>query len=82
MFIWVKLVVEELIEGYIAGDTISQLRNTINSLPKKITELYQRALERRSPAYLPETYVMPQLVLRALAPLTLAQLMAATDASM
>jgi len=81
VIIWVKLVVEELIEGYIAGDTISQLRNTINSLPKKITELYQRVLERRSPVYLPETYVMLQLVLRALAPLTLAQLMAATDAS-
>jgi len=81
VFIWAKLVVEELIEGYIAGDTISQLRNTINSLPKKITELYQRVLERRSPVYLPETYIMLQLVLRALAPLTLAQLMAATDAS-
>lgn len=82
VFVWVKLVVEELIEGYIAGDTISQLRNTMDSLPKKITELYQRVLVRRDPKYSSETYVMLQLVLGALAPLTLAQLMAATDANL
>lgn len=58
VFIWVKLVVEELIEGYIAGDTISQLRNTIELLPKEITELYQRVLIRRDPKYSSETYVM------------------------
>lgn len=82
VFIWVKLVVEELIEAYIAGDTISQLRNTIELLPKETTELYQRVLIRRDPKYSSETYVMLQLVLGAFAPLTLAQLMAATDANL
>jgi hypothetical protein len=76
VFIWVKLVVDELIEGLGEGDTIEELRETLSAIPSELEELYLRALRRchRSSATAHmksrhEAYVMFQIALYSVNPL-------------
>ncbi|KAK2747372.1 hypothetical protein FQN55_005121 [Onygenales sp. PD_40] len=70
VFIWVKLVVDELVEGLCEGDSIEELRGILSTIPSELKDLYHRAL-RRSTRYPTETrakysneaYVMFQIVL-------------------
>ena len=79
VFIWVRVVVEELIERFIDGSTISQLRDILSAMPEELKDLYQRALSKVKPEYALESYVMAQIVLFAKNPQTLESLFAATD---
>lgn len=79
VFVWVKLVLEELVEGIVAGDTISQLRRVLVSIPEELQELYRRVIVRRKPQYALETYIMLQVMLHTRTPLTLLALMAIVD---
>jgi hypothetical protein len=79
VFIWVKLVVEELIEGVVDGNTVAQLQQVLSSIPHELQALYQRVIYRRKPEYALEFYIMIQIVLRSRTPQTLSSLMAATD---
>lgn len=79
VFIWVRIVIEELIERFIDGSTISQLRETLSVMPEELKDLYQRALSKVKPEYALESYVMAQIVLHAKNPQTLESLLKATD---
>jgi len=46
VFLWVKLVVEEMIECIYEGDTIPNLRKLLSSIPTKMEGLYIRAIGR------------------------------------
>jgi hypothetical protein len=46
VFIWVKLVVDELIEGLCEGDSIEELRNILSVIPSELEGLYRRAIQR------------------------------------
>jgi len=46
IFLWVKLVVEEMIECICEGDTIPELRNLLSRIPTKMEGLYARAIGR------------------------------------
>lgn len=86
VFIWVKLVVNELIEGLCDGDTIEALRGTLASIPSELEGLYQRAIlrigaQRASDArkrYSYETYVMFQIAICQMRPMSLQTFFAAT----
>jgi len=47
VFLWVNLVVPELIEGICDGDTIDELRSALYSIPPDLGDLYRRALQRK-----------------------------------
>jgi hypothetical protein len=47
VFLWVNLVVPELIEGICDGDTIDELRSALYSIPPDLGNLYRRALQRK-----------------------------------
>ena len=79
VFIWVRIVIEELIERFIDGSTISQLRDILSAVPEELKDLYQRSLSRVKPKYALESYVMTQIVLCAANPQTLKSLLVATD---
>ena len=83
VFIWVRLVVEDLIEAVIDGNTVAQLELVLSSLPDDLADLYRRIIQRRKPAYLKEAYVMFRIVLQSgVQPLYLVDLMAATDVAL
>jgi len=79
VFIWVKIVVDNLVEAVIDGSSITQLNSVLSDLPDDLMQLYRRIIQKRKPAYLKEAYVMFQLVIHSVDPLSLEALMAATD---
>ena len=82
VFIWVRIVIEELIERFIDGSTISQLREILSAMPEELKDLYQRAVSKVKPEYALESYVMAQIVLCAKNPQTLKSLLVATDVAL
>ena len=48
VFLWVRLVADELAEGLREGDSIEELRDLLLGIPTELGELYTRALRRRS----------------------------------
>jgi len=46
VFMWVKLVISELMDGWIRGDTVEELQETLSEIPDELQELYRRALQR------------------------------------
>ena len=79
VFIWVRIVVEELIERFVDGCTPSQLRDILSAMPEELEDLYRRTLSKVKPEYELESYVMTQIVLHAKNPQTLNSLLEATD---
>ncbi|MCJ1457222.1 hypothetical protein MMC28_007589 [Mycoblastus sanguinarius] len=79
VFIWVRIVVDELIECYIDGSTISQLLRILSAIPEELQDLYRRVLSKIAVKYSLECYIMVQSVLCAKTPLTLTVLLSATD---
>ena len=86
VFLWVRLVVDELIEGICEGDSIKELQDLLSGIPSELEELYTRTLRRtnrtrsRAPAnsnY--ERYVMFQIVKCCLNPFSLYDLLAASS---
>lgn len=82
VFIWVKLVVDDLVEAVIDGSSFTQLERVLSSLPDDLMQLYRRIIQKRKQAHLEEAYVMFQLVLHSKYRLPLEALMAATDVTL
>ncbi|MCJ1394530.1 hypothetical protein MMC18_007409 [Xylographa bjoerkii] len=85
VFMWVKLVVNELIEGLCEGDSIEELRELLSTIPTELEELYIRAIQRpRSTScrilrqHRHEAYIMFQIAIYARRPFGLYDFVAAT----
>ena len=85
VFLWVRLVVGEIIEGICEGDTMEELTSLLSTIPTELRELYKRALCRSSRGSLEvltrdriEAYVMFQIASCALRPFSLYDFLAAT----
>jgi ankyrin repeat protein len=46
VFLWVKLVVDELVEGACDGESVSKLRDFLSDIPSELEDLYRRAIRR------------------------------------
>ncbi|KAL9090904.1 MAG: hypothetical protein Q9165_005112 [Trypethelium subeluteriae] len=46
VFIWVRLVLDELLEGWYNGDNISELIDLLSIMPSELEGLYERTLRR------------------------------------
>lgn len=55
VFLWVVLVVPELIEGICDGDSIDELRSALDAMPPDLGDLYHRALRRKGRRSLSDT---------------------------
>jgi hypothetical protein len=74
LFIWVKLVVAELIIGLIDGDSDQELVDKLVGLPDKLEQLYTRIFDNIPQRYPPDTINYLQLLLQAEEPMTLLEL--------
>lgn len=79
IFIWVKLVVKELVEGIIDGTSIPQLYQSLDSIPTELDALYTRIIQKRKPKHVLEMFIMSQILLCSQTPVSLLSLMAITD---
>ena len=85
VFLWVRLVVDEIVEGVCEGDTTEELMTLLSTIPTELGELYKRALRRSSRGSLEastrnrsEAYVMFQIATCARDPFSLYEFLAAT----
>ena len=85
VFLWVRLVVNEIVEGICEGDTTEELMTLLSTIPTELGELYKRALCRSSRSSLEafernrtEAYVMFQLATYARVPFYIDDFLTAT----
>ena len=74
VFLWVKLVVEDLYQGLCDGNSILELHSRLEELPVELNDMYTRILTRVDGRYLEETAFLFGLIQRASNPLTLLSL--------
>lgn len=63
VFIWVKIVTNELLDGFENGDTIEELRGALRNMPYEVSELYERMLKRIQTKYKREAYILFSLAI-------------------
>jgi len=71
VFIWVRIVLDELVKGVRDGTPISLLEEKVTQMPEELSDLYRHTLERIEPEYAEESYIMLQIALCCLSPLPL-----------
>lgn len=69
VFIWVRLVIDELCQGLTDGTPIAMLKETLKEIPHELEDLYARALTKVRRSYAAETHIMLHIVLISLSPL-------------
>lgn len=85
VFLWVRLVVNEILEGLCEGDTIEEMETLLSTIPTELEDLYTRALRRSSRNSLQaltrdrhDAYVMFQIASCAREPFLLNEFLVAT----
>lgn len=79
VFIWVRLVMDQITQDIIDGTPFHIIQHKVSQLPSELGELYRMTIQRIKPDYHVETWVMLQVVLNALQPLTVGTLAGIVD---
>jgi hypothetical protein len=82
VFIWVRLVTQELVEEFVNGSSFTQLWHLLSTLSKELKDLYSRILQKRKPEYKDEFYLMCRVMLKALSLLSLENLLLVIDVNL
>ncbi|KAL8826465.1 MAG: hypothetical protein Q9191_003783 [Dirinaria sp. TL-2023a] len=79
VFIWVRLVVEQLAKGIRDGSPYSSLEDEVARMPQKLEDLYANILKRLDSQYIDEAYVMLHVAMSTVEPLPLETFLSAVD---
>ncbi|KAH8881303.1 hypothetical protein GQ53DRAFT_606013, partial [Thozetella sp. PMI_491] len=71
VFLWVFLVTRSLRDGLSNGDTVKELRDRLDSIPRDLEQLFRHMLDKVTPIYHSQMAEMLQIVLQAKEPLGL-----------
>ena len=74
VFLWVRLVIDELSRGLTNGESIETLESHLNELPDELNDFYRHMLSKIDRRYSRETFIMLETILRARKPLTVLQM--------
>ncbi|KAI4120235.1 MAG: hypothetical protein LQ341_007569 [Variospora aurantia] len=74
VFIWVRLVLDRIVQEIIDGTPFPILQHLVSQLPSELGELYRWTVQRIRSGYNAETWIMFQTILCALRPLLLEDL--------
>ena len=77
VFIWVRLVVQELLEKSIDGSTFLELKRILSETPGELRPVFLDILRKRKPEYGLECYILTQIVTHSKTHQTLESLFAA-----
>lgn len=69
VFIWVRLVIDELCQGLTDGTPITMLREVLKNIPHELEDLYARALGKVRREYAAEAHILLHMVLGSLSTL-------------
>ena len=73
IFLWVVLVVEELLQGREEADTVAELRRRLSAIPSDLSDFFKRIMWKINKDYYSEAVTIFNVVLCAMRPLTLAE---------
>ena len=73
IFLWVELVLQEVVSEFRAGSTVAELKTIIQQTPKDLNRLYESLIEKVDSRYQLEVLTMLSVILSANSPLSLAQ---------
>ncbi|KAI9782390.1 MAG: hypothetical protein M1839_005263 [Geoglossum umbratile] len=73
VFLWVTLVVEELLLGWEEADTISELRRKLSGIPNDLYDFFKRMVWRINRGHVDDAIAMIKCVLSAAQPLSVAE---------
>lgn len=79
VFIWVRLVVDNLRQNIIDGTPIESLQDILRGYPEELDEMYKFTLKRIRGPYRSETLIVFKIMLASRVPLTVQQLFTATN---
>ncbi|KAG4261540.1 hypothetical protein FPRO03_11557 [Fusarium proliferatum] len=58
VFLWLKLILQDIEDGLLSGDRLSQLENKVNALPTELNDLFQHLLNSIHPCDRIEAYLI------------------------
>ena len=70
VFLWVKLVVEELSCGFEGGDTVEELRARLSKMPSELGQYFKRMLDRIDKSFRHDALVAVNVICTAIRPLS------------
>lgn len=79
VFIWVRVVVDNLRQNIIDGTPIESLQYILREYPEELDEMYKFTLKRIRGQYRPETKIVFKVMLASRVPLTVQQLFTVTN---
>lgn len=82
VFIWVRVVVDNLRQDIIDGTAIEALRGILHKYPEELDDMYKFTLKRVRGGYRPETLILFKAMLASRVPLTALQLYTITHICM
>lgn len=82
VFIWVRVVVDNLRQDITDGTPIDSLREILHQYPEELDDMYKFTLKRVRGAYWPETMIVFKVMLASRVPLTALQLYTITHICM
>jgi hypothetical protein len=68
VFLWLKLVMDDLLNACREGATVAELLEILASFPKELEELYTQLIKRIPKKFRMESYAMLEIVLRSETP--------------
>lgn len=70
VFIWVRVVVDNLRQEIIDGTPVELLRQILHQYPMELDDMYKLTLKRIAPAYRPESLILFKIMLASRVPFT------------
>lgn len=65
VFLWLKLVMDDLIRAHAEGDSLRELTQHLSAFPKDLEDLYKNIIQRVPQEFRQESYYMLEIVLRS-----------------
>ncbi|KAF5630080.1 hypothetical protein F52700_7438 [Fusarium sp. NRRL 52700] len=63
VFLWLKLILQDIEDGLLSGDRLSQLENKVKALPTELNDLFQHLLNSIHPCDRKEAYLILSVAL-------------------
>lgn len=58
VFLWLKLILQDIEDGLLSGDRLSQLQNKVNALPNELNDLFHHLMSSIHPCDRKEAYLI------------------------
>jgi hypothetical protein len=65
VFLWLKLVMDDLIRAHAEGDSLRELTQHLSAFPKDLEDLYKNIIQKVPQEFRQESYYMLEIVLRS-----------------